>query len=162
MNNLVFFRVLSGVFLLGILLGALPAACQEPKSPFADPAEDETWKWLLKRSGRHEHIERDRQGRVKWVGLRDETNERGDYYTGSVDLDPEGFVVKMTFNAPHLTNEDYERLTRFKRLRVLTNWHNGWVKSDDKSPYSGAGLTHLKSLPLESFTLVARGSTTKG
>jgi hypothetical protein len=128
-------------------------AGDENKSAFADPAEEETWKWLLKRSGREEHIERDGQGRVKWVGLRDEKNERGDYYTGSVDLNSEGLVVKMTFNAPHLSNDDYERLIKFKKLQVLTTWHNGWVKSDDKTPYSGAGLTHLKALPLESFNI---------
>ncbi len=125
----------------------------EPASLFADEAEAVTWKWLLARSGRAEHVERDGHGHVKWVGFRDEKNERGDYYTGSVDLNADSHVVKATFNAPHFTNDDLARLASFKRLKSLTTWHNGWVKADDKSPYSGAGLTHLRSLPLEAFNV---------
>ena len=132
---------------------AFAAGGDENKSPFADPAEEATWRWLLERSGRQEHIERDGRGRVKWVGFRDEKNERGDYYTGSVDLNTDGFVVKATFNAPHFSNDDLQRLAGFPRLQRLTTWHNGWVKSDDKTPYSGAGLAHLKPLPLESFNI---------
>jgi hypothetical protein len=141
----------SAAALLLALTTPLPSA--EPASPLADRAEAETWQWLLERSGREEHVERDRDGRVKWIGFRDEKNERGDYYTGSLDLDAQGHVVKATFNAPHFTNEDLARLANFKRLKTLTTWHNGWVKDEDKSPYSGAGLAHLASLPLESFNV---------
>jgi hypothetical protein len=129
------------------------AAMVAADSPFADPDEAATWRWIFERSGRLEHVERDGAGRVKWVGFRDEKNERGDYYKGSVDLDAEGRVVKLTCDAPHFTNDDYRRLAALKHLRVLTTWHNGWVKESDKSPYSGAGLIRLKALPLESFNV---------
>ena len=149
-NRLV--RQLTVVFVL-LLSGSVLSADEPAKSPFADPAEEATWRWFLERSGRQQHIERDNKGKAKWVGVRDEKNERGEYYTGSVDLDADGYVVKMTANGPNFSNDDYQRLLPFQRLKTLTTWHNGWVKSNDKTPYSGAGLTHLKPLPLESFNI---------
>lgn len=122
---------------------------EAPASPFADPAEAAVWKWLLERAGRQEHIEKDSKGKVKWVGFYDAEKKRGDYYSGSLDLDPEGYVVKLTFNAAHFSNDDLAKLAPLKKLKILTAWHNGWVKEADKTPYSGAGLVHLKGLPLE-------------
>ena len=116
----------------------------------ADPADDATWNWLLARAGRKEHVERDGQGRLKWVGFYDEEKQRGDYYSGSLTVDGEGAVTKLTFNAAHFSNDDLQRLAALKKLHVLTAWHNGWVKAEDKTPYNGAGLRHLKELPLES------------
>lgn len=147
--------LLAGVLLLSLLLGLGSAAgAAEPAaaaaSPFADPQEADAWKWFLERAKRKEHVERDgRTQKVKWVGFFDEEKQKGDYYSGSVDLDAEGRVVKLTCNAQHLSNDDLARLAAFKRLKILTAWHNGWVKEADKTPYSGAGLKHLKELPLE-------------
>lgn len=129
---------------------AAAAGAAAATSPFADPQEADAWKWFVERAKRKEHIERDgRTQKVKWVGFFDEEKQKGDYYSGSVDLDADGRVVKLTCNAQHLSNDDLARLAAFKRLKTLTAWHNGWVKEADKTPYSGAGLKHLKELPLE-------------
>ena len=128
---------------------ALPVYSAEPAQQFSDPQEATTWAWLLERAGRKEHVEKDNQGRVKWVGFFDEEKKRGDYYSGSLEINAEGHATKLTFNAAHFSNDDLQRLAALKHLRILTAWHNGWVKSSDKSPYSGAGLKHLKELPLE-------------
>lgn len=136
--------------LLAVALFVLSGSGSQADEPkFADTNQAKTWHWLLKRAGKKQHVERDGEGRVKWVGFLDEEKQRGDYYTGSLDLDADGNVVKATFNGPNFTNDDLQRFAALKHLRVLTSWHNGWVKDDDKSPYSGAGLSHLKSLPLE-------------
>ena len=60
-------------------------------------------------------------------------------------------------NAAHFKNEDFERLANFKKLRILTAWHNGWDKSQkDKSVYSGAGLVHLKDTEIDSINFNGR------
>ncbi len=118
---------------------------------FADAQERETWRWLLKRADRTEHVERDRKGKLKWVGFYIAEKEKGDYYSGSLTLEA-GRVVKMVFNNANFTNDDFKRIAAFKRLKTLTAWHNGWdkQKDGDKSVYSGAGLVHFKSTPIES------------
>lgn len=140
-------RILHALLLAGILV--CPALADD--AIFADPAERETWQWLLQRSGRSEHIERDNQGHVKWVGYRKEDEPKGDYYSGSLTFE-NGHVVKLTFNKAHFTNDDLKRIAAFKHLKTLTAWHN-WDHDDPKNTEtcSGAGLVHLKPTAIESI-----------
>lgn len=132
-----------------LVLGATVLAQAEPPV-FADPEEAKTWKWLLERAGAREHVERDRNGKLKWVGFYDEEKKRGNFYRGSVTLEG-GRVVKMVFNQAHFTNDDLKRIAAFRKLRTLTAWHN-WDRENPKNPVtcSGAGLVHLKGTAIES------------
>lgn len=130
---------------------ALADAAEQDQKIFTDAAEAKTWQWLLNRAQRRQHVERDRKGALKWVGFYDEQKKRGDYYSGSLTLE-QGRVVKMTFNAAHFKNEDFKRLASFRKLKILTAWHNGWDKTQkDKTVYSGAGLVHLNETEVASI-----------
>ncbi len=139
------------VWLYVVCVLALPMVLVAEDGIFAEAKEAQLWQWLLDRSGRKPHIERDGKGTVKWVGFYDEEKKKGDFYSGSLTFEA-GRVVKMTFNNANFTNEDLKQMAGFTQLRVITAWHNGWdkQKDSDKSVYSGAGLIHLKGSRVES------------
>lgn len=137
---------------------ANPATAPQPAKKagaalLADPAEEQTWRWLLERARRKEYVERDPQGNVKWISFLDEAKQRGDFYAGSLTLDAAGHVERMTFNSAHFKNEEFERLAKFSKLRFLTAWHNGDARARSSTNYSGAGLRDLKDLPLETINV---------
>lgn len=135
--------------LILVVLFPWPAIAEEPI--FAEAKERETWEWLKERAGRTEHVERDRQGKLKWVGFRNEEEQKGDYYSGSLELE-DGRVVQMVFNKAHFTNEDLRRIATFHHLKKLVAWHN-WDREDSRNEEtcSGAGLVHLKPTAIESI-----------
>ncbi|MFT5125008.1 MAG: hypothetical protein ACI9TH_003286 [Kiritimatiellia bacterium] len=141
-------------YALLLLLLAFSASARDAATLFADPQEAATWQWILARTGQQQHVERGSKGEVKWIGFWDEEKQKGDYYRGSLTLDAEGYVVKMTFNAAHFTNDEYARFIAFKRLETITTWHNGWdPNGSDKTVYSGAGLSHLKGSKVAHFNI---------
>lgn len=112
-----------------------------------DPSDLETWQWILERADQTEHVELDRNGQVAWIGFEGENQ-----YQCSIQLDPQGRVIRATFNEAVFSDQDLHKLAGFKHLLVLTAWHNFKSGTDISitNPYSGAGLEAFAGSKLES------------
>jgi len=127
----------------------LANAYAEPTSEqlLSDPSDLQTWQWILERADQTEHVELDRNGKVAWIGFEGENQ-----YQCSIQLDPQGRVIRATFNEAVFSDEDLYKLAGFRHLLVLTAWHNfeRGLDISTSNPYSGAGLEAFAGQNLES------------